>query len=205
MFRGNVRVRVVVHPRLLPASTTPPPMAALPPAMASVAEDSLLTKAERAPDTRSSAEASDAVHQISLHGEHAARRQAITELLFFCSVGDLNRCRRIARTWRIAVSWGGDHLVWDRCGWRPMGQGAGPDWPLTKLQDAWPSMRLHPAWLQQRISTLGLFPPGGVSGCCCCCCSAPVTRSDAAAHPSACLPLQPQDDKCCDYDRRTPL
>jgi hypothetical protein len=40
-------------------------------------------------------------HGASLHGENAARRQAITELLFFASVGDVNRCQRICRTWRI--------------------------------------------------------------------------------------------------------
>lgn len=32
-------------------------------------------------------------NQDSLHGETAAKRQAITELLFFASVGDLYRCR----------------------------------------------------------------------------------------------------------------
>ncbi|KIY93408.1 protein kinase [Monoraphidium neglectum] len=37
----------------------------------------------------------------SLHGDNAARRQAITELLFFSSVGDLARCQKICATWRI--------------------------------------------------------------------------------------------------------
>ncbi|KAF8063844.1 TRN1 [Scenedesmus sp. PABB004] len=40
-------------------------------------------------------------HNASLHGEHAARRQAITELLFFASVGDVQRCKKICKTWRI--------------------------------------------------------------------------------------------------------
>lgn len=43
-------------------------------------------------------------HGASLHGENAARRQATTELLFFASVGDVNRCRKICNTWRINVS-----------------------------------------------------------------------------------------------------
>lgn len=40
---------------------------------------------------------------LSLHGQNAARRQAITELLFFASVGDLSRCQRICNTWKIDV------------------------------------------------------------------------------------------------------
>ncbi|WIA42498.1 hypothetical protein OEZ86_008486 [Tetradesmus obliquus] len=40
-------------------------------------------------------------HGASLHGENAARRQAITELLFFASVGDVSRCKKICKTWRI--------------------------------------------------------------------------------------------------------
>ena len=38
---------------------------------------------------------------LSLHGQNAARRQAITELLFFASVGDLLRCQRICDAWKI--------------------------------------------------------------------------------------------------------
>lgn len=41
---------------------------------------------------------------LSLHGQNAARRQAITELLFFSSVGDLYRCQKICSTWKIDVS-----------------------------------------------------------------------------------------------------
>ena len=53
----------------------------------------------------------------SLHGESAAQRQAITELLFFASVGDVKRCKRICATWTIDVSlvgWlvGGDVVCW---------------------------------------------------------------------------------------------
>ena len=40
----------------------------------------------------------------SLHGETAARRQAITELLFFASVGDLYRCRKITTAWGLQAS-----------------------------------------------------------------------------------------------------
>lgn len=36
-----------------------------------------------------------------MHGEDAARRQAITELLFFASSGDTVRCKRICSTWGI--------------------------------------------------------------------------------------------------------
>ena len=33
----------------------------------------------------------------------AARRRAVTELLFFASVGDLRRCQRIVRLWNLKV------------------------------------------------------------------------------------------------------
>eukprot|EP00798_Chlamydomonas_sp_ICE-L_P006021 gene6021-5329_t len=39
----------------------------------------------------------------SLHGETAARRQAITELLFFSSVGDLYRCKKITTAWNLEL------------------------------------------------------------------------------------------------------
>lgn len=39
----------------------------------------------------------------SLHGENAARRQAITELLFFASVGDLYRCKKIIHAWGLNI------------------------------------------------------------------------------------------------------
>jgi hypothetical protein len=42
--------------------------------------------------------------QPSLHGETAVRRQAITELLFFCSVGDLHRAKKIVHSWGLDVS-----------------------------------------------------------------------------------------------------
>lgn len=41
---------------------------------------------------------------VSLHGDTAARRRAVTELLFFASVGDLKRCQRIVRLWSLQVS-----------------------------------------------------------------------------------------------------
>lgn len=37
------------------------------------------------------------------HGETAARRQAITELLFFSSVGDLHRCKKITQAWGLQL------------------------------------------------------------------------------------------------------
>ncbi|EIE26582.1 kinase-like protein [Coccomyxa subellipsoidea C-169] len=40
----------------------------------------------------------------SIHGDMAAKRRAITELLFFASVGDLRRCQRIVRLWKLKVS-----------------------------------------------------------------------------------------------------
>lgn len=44
-------------------------------------------------------------HDIqSIHGDTAARRRAITELLFFASTGDLARCQRIVRLWNLKVS-----------------------------------------------------------------------------------------------------
>eukprot|EP00775_Hariotina_reticulata_P001428 gene1428-1769_t len=50
-------------------------------------------------------------HGASLHGENAARRQAITELLFFASVGDVSRCRKICKTWSIQVTNKEGHLI----------------------------------------------------------------------------------------------
>jgi hypothetical protein len=46
----------------------------------------------------------------SMHGESAARRQAVTELLFFSSIGDVSRCKKICATWKINV--GGAHACW---------------------------------------------------------------------------------------------
>ncbi|PRW60891.1 Dual specificity kinase splA isoform A [Chlorella sorokiniana] len=40
----------------------------------------------------------------SIHGDTAARRRAITELLFFASVGDMRRCQRIVRIWNLQVA-----------------------------------------------------------------------------------------------------
>lgn len=40
---------------------------------------------------------------LSLHGETAARRQAVTELLFFCSVGDVHRAKKITGVWGLSV------------------------------------------------------------------------------------------------------
>lgn len=46
---------------------------------------------------------------LSLHGEAAARRQAITELLFFASAGDVDRCQKLVEIWGLEVrGW---------CGW----------------------------------------------------------------------------------------
>lgn len=40
----------------------------------------------------------------SLHGETAARRQAVGELLFFASIGDLYRVKRIVAAWTLNLS-----------------------------------------------------------------------------------------------------
>ncbi|PNW85018.1 hypothetical protein CHLRE_03g168150v5 [Chlamydomonas reinhardtii] len=40
----------------------------------------------------------------SIHGEQAARRRAIAELIFFAGVNDLRRCRQIAVTWNVKVN-----------------------------------------------------------------------------------------------------
>lgn len=34
----------------------------------------------------------------------AAQRRAITELLFFCSVGDVRRCQRLCTLWHMQVT-----------------------------------------------------------------------------------------------------
>lgn len=44
---------------------------------------------------------SGAREMYSIHGEQAARRRAIGELIFFAGVNDLRRCRQIASTWNI--------------------------------------------------------------------------------------------------------
>jgi len=41
---------------------------------------------------------------LSMHGSEAARRQAITELLFFASVGDLARCKNLCDAFSIDIS-----------------------------------------------------------------------------------------------------
>ncbi|KAK9861467.1 hypothetical protein WJX84_003285 [Apatococcus fuscideae] len=40
----------------------------------------------------------------TLHGDNAAQRRAIGELLFFASVGDLRRCERLVKLWGLKVS-----------------------------------------------------------------------------------------------------
>jgi hypothetical protein len=47
--------------------------------------------------------AADSSEGESLHGESAVRRQANTELLFFASVGDLLRCKKIVQSWDLEV------------------------------------------------------------------------------------------------------
>ncbi|GIL72919.1 hypothetical protein Vretimale_4568 [Volvox reticuliferus] len=39
----------------------------------------------------------------SIHGEQAAKRRAIAELIFFAGVNDLRRCKQIAMTWNVKV------------------------------------------------------------------------------------------------------
>jgi len=43
-------------------------------------------------------------HPVAVHGSEAAKRQAITELLFFASVGDLARCKGLCDGFGIDVS-----------------------------------------------------------------------------------------------------
>lgn len=66
-----------------------------------MAQPKLMAAAQAVPSVPVAEDSS--THGASLHGENAARRQAITELLFFASVGDLNRCKKICKTWRIQV------------------------------------------------------------------------------------------------------
>mmetsp|Transcript_5414 Transcript_5414/g.13711 ORF Transcript_5414/g.13711 Transcript_5414/m.13711 type:complete len:318 (-) Transcript_5414:513-1466(-) len=42
-------------------------------------------------------------HQATLHGDSAAQRRAVTELLFFASIGDLKRCERIVQVWSLKL------------------------------------------------------------------------------------------------------
>ncbi|CAG9465309.1 unnamed protein product [Pedinophyceae sp. YPF-701] len=42
-----------------------------------------------------------AKHDASLHGEGAARRRAIQELLFFASAGDVKRCQKLRDMWKL--------------------------------------------------------------------------------------------------------
>lgn len=41
----------------------------------------------------------------------AAKRRAITELLFFACVGDIKRCQRIVKLWNLNVRWGAGLLL----------------------------------------------------------------------------------------------
>ena len=43
-------------------------------------------------------------HQRARPVLQAAQRRAITELLFFASVGDVRRCERLCRVWNLDVS-----------------------------------------------------------------------------------------------------
>lgn len=38
------------------------------------------------------------------HTSQAARRRAVTELMFFASVGDLKRVERVVKLWKLNVS-----------------------------------------------------------------------------------------------------
>ncbi|GFH16870.1 uncharacterized protein HaLaN_13382 [Haematococcus lacustris] len=45
----------------------------------------------------------------SIHGEQAARRRAIAELIFFAGVNDLRRCKQIVSVWNIKEAARNDH------------------------------------------------------------------------------------------------
>lgn len=65
------------------------------------ASDNKLSPSERA---KIDVQLSDHIKKAhSLHGAVAAKRQATTELLFFASVGDISRIKRICETWGINV------------------------------------------------------------------------------------------------------
>jgi hypothetical protein len=55
-----------------------------------------------------STEGRDAMAQrrdiYSIHGEQAAKRRAIAELIFFAGTNDLRRCKQLAATWSINVT-----------------------------------------------------------------------------------------------------
>ncbi|BDA49507.1 Integrin-linked protein kinase 1 [Coccomyxa sp. Obi] len=66
------------------------------------ASDNIVSPSERA---QIDAQISDNIKKAhSLHGAVAAKRQATTELLFFASVGDISRIKRICDTWGINVA-----------------------------------------------------------------------------------------------------
>lgn len=55
-------------------------------------------------DTLCKPETNSSHETPSVASIQAARRRAITELLFFASSGDLRRCQRITRLWNLKVS-----------------------------------------------------------------------------------------------------
>jgi hypothetical protein len=56
-----------------------------------------------APPAAAADDAGTNLAALSIHGASAAKRQAATELLFFASVGDLDRCRAVAAGWGLDV------------------------------------------------------------------------------------------------------
>lgn len=108
----------------------------------------------------------------------AARRRAITELLFFASVGDSRRCQRIVRLWNLQASAGAQA----RARARRRGGGAAGQPPTCSLPQCFQMLQC----IAERPAAAG---------------------SSRIRVPSLCPRPLPQisDPSCCDYDKRTPL
>lgn len=55
-------------------------------------------------DAAAAAEKAAQKEMYSIHGEQAAKRRAVGELIFFAGVNDARRCRQIVATWNIKVN-----------------------------------------------------------------------------------------------------
>eukprot|EP00882_Tetradesmus_deserticola_P012625 GHRQ01013380.1.p2 GENE.GHRQ01013380.1~~GHRQ01013380.1.p2 ORF type:complete len:120 (+),score=26.89 GHRQ01013380.1:214-573(+) len=59
------------------------------------------------PQTLTIADQKELAHRrdiYSIHGEQAAKRRAVAELIFFAGTNDVWRCKQLAGTWSIDVS-----------------------------------------------------------------------------------------------------
>jgi len=137
----------------------------------------------------------------SLHGAVAARRQAITELLFFASVGDRDRCEAAVALSRKTL------LTCITLRHTEFGE---PAQAHGQLLVARPCAHHRPCW--PHCTNQCSHMPAGVKR------SAPcgswMCARSTVWHALACCEAvqelrsvwwQVADKKCCDYDRRTPL